>query len=384
VSSITCPGLYLHVPFCSAICPYCDFAVLVGDARRRRGFVEAVIAELSLCRGDDLPDIGGFDTIYLGGGTPSLLEPQQLAELLEAVEAEADCQAQPWIFLEANPEDVTAERVAAWVELGIKTVSLGVQSFDAEDLLFLGRAHSPAEARRSVELALGAGFATVSVDLIYGLPERPSASWRRQLETAAELGAQHLSCYQLTVHRKTVFGVRRRRGELAELPHDHQAELFRLTHRRLGELGFEGYEVSNFARAPEHRSRHNQKYWNHTPYLGVGPSAHSYSGRTRWWNHRHLSPWQAAVESGSRPVCEREELGQRDLALERLMLGLRTRAGVDLDELARRYGVDPRRSGQAILERFIESGELLIEGSRLRPTLEGLAIADRIARDLEI
>lgn len=378
------PGLYLHVPFCSTICPYCDFAVLVGGKERRESFVEALIAELGLCSSGDLPTVGGFDTIYFGGGTPSLLEPGQLERLLRAIGAGREPAAQPWIFLEANPEDVTTERLEAWLALGVRTLSLGVQSFDPDELEFLGRAHSPDQARSSVELALGAGFATVSVDLIYALPGQSHSSWCRQLEIAAELGSQHLSCYQLTVHHKTVFGVRKRRGELAEMPDPEQAELLLLTHRRLEELGFEGYEVSNFARSREHRSRHNTKYWDHTPYLGVGPSAHSYADGRRWWNHRSLGRWQASVEADKRPVAESERLDNRQLALERLMLGLRTRDGVDLGRLRRLYGFDPRETDAATVEHLIETGRLSLNGDRLRPTLAGLAFADGIVRDLRL
>jgi oxygen-independent coproporphyrinogen-3 oxidase len=344
--------------------------------------VEALLKELALCTAGDLPRIRQFETIYFGGGTPSMLEVKQLERILNAVGDRFALADDPWLFLEANPEDVTPARLSGWRRLGVRTLSLGVQSFDAEELRFLGRAHAPAEARRSVELALEAGFATVSADLIYGLPGQSAESWRRQLDAAVELGVEHLSCYQLTVHRKTVFGVRRRRGELDEMPESRQADLFLLTHRRLEELGFEGYEVSNFARSPEHRSRHNMKYWDHTPYLGVGPSAHSYSGRTRWWNRRKLGSWQAAIERGERPVAEREELEDRQLGLERLMLGLRTKAGVDLDEIRARYGVDPRRAQGGALDLLLESGKLVLDGGQLKPTLEGLAIADGIAADL--
>ena len=205
------PGLYLHLPFCSAICPYCDFAVLVGGERRRERFVNTLIDELRLCREGDLPVVDEVDTIYFGGGTPSLLEPEQLGRILRAVEEELAPAAEPWIHLEANPEDVTAERLGVWAELGVRTLSLGVQSFDAAELGFLGRAHAPEEARRSVELALAAGFATVSVDLIFGLPGQSPASWRRQLETAVELGAPaHLL---LPAHSASGDGVRSAKGE---------------------------------------------------------------------------------------------------------------------------------------------------------------------------
>lgn len=371
------PGIYLHVPFCAAVCPYCDFAVLVGDADRRERFVQTLIAEINLHSRAPFPP----DTVYFGGGTPSMLEPEQLARVLDALASRFELAADTRIFLEANPEDVTVERLRAWSELGVRTLSLGVQSFDPDRLGFLGRAHTPAEGRLAVELALDAGFDTVSLDLIYGLPGQGVASWQSDLEAAVALGPDHLSCYQLTVHSKTDFGVRKRRGELVELPDDDQAELFELTHRRLHDAGYPGYEVSNFARSPEHRSRHNMKYWDHTPYLGLGPSAHSYAGGRRWWNHRALGSWRRAVAAGERPVAGSEKLSDRELALERLMLGMRTYEGLDGEALRSDYGVDLTADSDA-LERLIGGGFVEREGARIRPTLRGLAIADSIAREL--
>ena len=187
----------------------------------------------------------------------------------------------PWVFLEANPEDVTPEACAAWRALGVRTLSLGVQSFSDEALRFLGRRHSGRQARAAVETALAAGFDTVSIDLIFGLRGQTAEDWRRELAAAVELAPQHLSCYQLTIHPRTRFGVQAKHGQLSELPEDDQATLFELTHRFLADAGWPAYEVSNFARGPAHQSRHNRKYWDHTPYLGLGPSAHSLAAAGR-------------------------------------------------------------------------------------------------------
>ncbi len=375
------PGLYLHVPFCSAICPYCDFAVLVAPEERRRRFADLLIAESAQAAADGFE---GFDTLYLGGGTPSLLEPDDLARLLEGVRRNLPIEDRAQISLEANPEDVTRERLAAWRELGVQVVSLGVQSFDAGELAFLGRRHTAEQSRASLELTLAAGFDTVSADLIYGLPEQSAGAWRRNLEAAIALGPDHLSCYQLTLHRKTRFGALHARGELAEFPEEAQAELFLLTHRFLGERGFPGYEVSSFAAALEHRSRHNMKYWDHTPYLGLGPSAHSFDGRTRWWNVRKLASYERRLAAGERPREESEELSREALILERLMLGFRTCEGVDLERLRRRHGLDLRARNGERIERLAAEGLLIDAGSSLRPTLSGLAVADSLAAAFEI
>jgi putative oxygen-independent coproporphyrinogen III oxidase len=391
-------GLYVHVPFCSAICPYCDFAVLTGGAEKRAGYVGDLLAEIAMYGGGGWSEDGGgaidlgasmvFDTVYLGGGTPSALAPEELARILGALRAALPVRADAWVFCEANPEDASADRVRAWRAAGVDTLSLGIQSFDTAALRFLGRRHDPGQARRSVELARQAGFRTVSIDLIYGLPAglpgATLASWRRDLEAAVEAAPDHLSCYQLTIHAGTPFGFRAGRGEIHELPEPAQAELFRFTHEFLADRGYLGYEVSSFARAPEHQSRHNRKYWDHTPYLGLGPSAHSFSGRRRWWNERKLRAWSAKIAAGGKPVAGGEELGGQELALEALMLGLRTRAGVDLARFRERYGIDLAARNDALIDRLATEGLLEPVAGALIPSVQGLSVADSLARAFEL
>lgn len=376
------PGLYLHIPFCSAICPYCDFAVLTGGPEMRARFVEHLLAEIRMWGADrDLfPEI---DTIYLGGGTPSALAPEQIAHILAAARETLSIRDDAWIFFEANPEDVTPESARAWRDLGVRMLSLGLQSFDAQALRFLGRRHTPDEARQSVEIARAAGFEIVSIDLIYGLAGQPPEIWRRTLTEAVALDPDHVSCYQLTIHEGTPFGFRLARGKMSELPDEAQADLFLLTHTFLRDHGLPGYEVSNFARSPEHRSRHNQKYWDHTPYLGVGPSAHSFSGRKRWWNERKIKPYQSRIEIAERPIAGSEDLTAEDLAIEALMLGFRTAEGIDLARFRERYGADLLAGNARLIERLEREGLLRTGGGRLVPTLEGWAVADSLARDFE-
>lgn len=377
------PGLYLHIPFCSALCPYCDFAVLTGGPERRRRFVDHLLLEISLWS----PERSGFDaidTIYFGGGTPSALTPDDIARVLDAAKRNLSIREDAWVFFEANPEDVTPESVRAWRDLGARFLSLGIQSFDAAALRFLGRRHTPEEARRSVELARAAGFETVSIDLIYGLPDQPVEIWQRTLEEAVALQPDHLSCYQLTIHEGTPFGFRLEREKMSELPEEAQGDLFLFTHQYLRDHGYPGYEVSNFARSPEHRSRHNQKYWNHVPYLGLGPSAHSFSGSQRWWNERKLKPYEMRIEGGERPIAGSEELTQEELALEALMLGLRTSDGIDLRSFRNRYGIDLLKENQPLVERLAGEGLVTVEETTLRPTLAGLAVTDSLARAFEI
>jgi oxygen-independent coproporphyrinogen-3 oxidase len=373
-------GLYVHIPFCSAVCPYCDFAVTVGRPEKRRRYAETLLLEIDLAA--DFP--AAFDTIYFGGGTPSLLAPEDLELLLGRLRTRLRFAGGPRIYLEANPEDVTGDSLEAWRRAGVATLSLGVQSFDASELAFLGRRHSPEASRRSVGLALAAGFETVSVDLIYGLPGQDPGSWRRTLELAVALGPHHLSCYELEIHRKTTFGKKLARGEIEELPEDARADLFLATHRFLNGAGWAGYEVSNFARGPEHRSRHNRKYWDHTPYLGLGVSAHSFDGERRFWNERSLPRYEAAIRAGRLARGGEEMLTEDERALEVLMLGLRTYAGIDLDRFERSYGVRLVEANEALIERYRTGGLVEVDRSHLRPTIRGLALADALAASLEL
>lgn len=367
-------GLYLHVPFCARVCPYCDFAVRTGDAARQRRYVEHLLAEIDLWA--DWPE--PIDTVYFGGGTPSRLDPDDVARIVARARQRLPVIDGARVFLEANPDDVSAATAAGWSTAGVTTLSIGVQTLDPRGLEFLGRQHGSEVARRAVETAHAAGFATVSIDLIYGLPGQTATAWRADMDRALALGPHHVSCYQLTIHQDTRFGLLERRSKLVQLPDDEQAALFRLTHEHMADAGMPGYEVSQFARGPEHHSRHNRKYWNHTPYLGLGPSAHSYRERRRWWNLRRTDPWQERIAAGRRPIEAAETLDLPALLLEALMTGLRTSAGVDLDELRRRWGVDLLEGNGPLLRRLCGDGLARLDGARLALTLDGLALADSV------
>jgi len=365
-----------------------------ASAARLR-FVSRLVEEVALAA-PEWRDPRPFDTVYFGGGTPSQLSAEELARVLEACRGHLTFETPaPWVFLEANPEDVTAAACAAWRALGVRTLSLGVQSFSDETLRFLGRRHSGRQARVVGETALAAGFDTVSIDLIFGVRGQTADDWRRELEAAVALAPQHVSCYQLTIHPDTRFGVQAKHGQLSELPEDDQATLFELTHRFLADAGWPAYEVSNFARGPAHQSRHNRKYWDHTPYLGLGPSAHSLAGpeagspARRWWNERGTARWEKRLAAGERPIEAQELLGPKDLASEALLLGLRTTAGIDLDGLRARYGVDLLAANDTLVARLVDEGHVVVradaEGGRwLVPTLSGMAVADGLAAAFDL
>lgn len=387
-------GLYLHVPFCSAICPYCDFAVARGRGADRERFVEALVEEIDLVdsaererdRTGEAEGFGTarFDTVYFGGGTPSALSLEQLGAIRRRLDAAFAIVPDTEWTIEVNPEDASPEWLAGWRELGFDRISLGLQALDDRALRYLGRRHDASEARASVERARTAGFRSVSVDLIYSLPGFDGGWWRRTLEEAVALGPDHLSCYELTIHDGTPFGRRRDAGRLRETGEDERAANFVATHRLLGELGYEGYEVSNFARTEGDRSRHNRKYWRHVPYLGLGPSAHSFDGRRRWWNVAQWKRWRDVIEGGASSVAEVERLTDRQLILEAVMMGLRQRSGVDCAALESRFGIDPAAGNAAQIEAWEKAGWLRVIGRRLAPTLDGMARADRLAAEWEL
>lgn len=391
-SAVRRPGLYVHVPFCARICPYCDFAVTRGGQERRAAFVRALVREVTLAAPVWRERAGAepFDTVYFGGGTPSLLDPGEVEAVLGALRERLPVAPEARLFLEANPEDVTPERLAALRELGVATLSLGVQSFDPAALKLLGRRHRPEDARRAVERALEAGFPTVSVDLIFGLPAAAQGAdaLRRDLETVVALGPHHVSCYQLTIHEGTPFARGVERGVIRELPDPAQRARYELVLEVLAASDYTPYEVSSFARASEdgadHRSAHNRKYWDHTPYLGLGPSAHSFDGRRRWWNERDLGAWEGRVRAGEWPVAGVEGLGTEELALETVMLGLRTADGVDLARFRERFGVDLVARNRELVEALAADNLVEVAEGRLRPTLRGFAVADGLPAGFEV
>jgi putative oxygen-independent coproporphyrinogen III oxidase len=373
-------GLYLHVPFCSAVCPYCDFAVLRDDPRLHESYLEALLREAEA----RVEELGGaeIDTIYFGGGTPSALSPDHLGRLIEGLHETLPLRSDARLHFEANPEDIDEDVLAQWGALGLHFLSLGIQSFRDAELRFLGRRHDGAQARRALERALASGIHTVSCDLIFGLPEQSPEDLRANVEVVAAMKPGHVSGYQLTIEARTPFGRRVAAGRWAPLPDPEQGRLFDELHEGLAAAGYEAYEVSNFRLRPEHASRHNEKYWDRAPYLGLGPSAHSFDGRRRSWNRRDLSDWRRAVMAGEGAVADREDLSSWDLIAESLMLGLRRPQGIDTAALRAASGWDLLTSGGPALERALAHGHLHREGRFIRPSRRGMAIADALARDL--
>ncbi len=390
-------GLYVHVPFCRRVCPYCDFFVLPIGRRRAapsggradalpygkhtgiEPFLGALVREIELRAESPEGARRRLATIHLGGGTPSTLTAEELDRLLTTARARFDVDADAEIAIEANPEDVSAAYAANLTRVGVNRVTLGIQSLDDEALRLLGRKHRREQALASLAAARAGGVANLGVDLIFAVPGQSLASWRETLDQVLAARPEHLSCYELTIEDGTELDRARRRGKLTPYNPDLTHQLFTETHERLTRAGYEHYEVSNYAREPHFRSRHNLAYWHHQPYLGVGPSAHSFDGRTRSWNHRDLAAWHDDVEAGRLPIAGSEELSPIELRREEVLLGLRCVDGFPLVAGGRRQ--DPPLPEPALSD-ALARGYLVRDGDRIRPTFAGMTLADTLARQL--
>ena len=367
-------GLYIHIPFCLSKCPYCDF-YSVSSLSMLPAFLEVLFQEMELYRGR----IGPCDTVYIGGGTPSLLNPWQLEAILTGVRENFQLLPDPEITLETNPADLEQASLASIRALGINRLTIGCQSFDQAILEFLERRHSASQAVNAIEAARSAGFTNVGLDLIYGIPGQGMEAWMDTLRRALSFAPEHLSCYQLTVEPETPLGIRYRQGAFSLPDEILQYEFFMKTAEMLEDAGYVHYEVSNFAGDMTLASRHNQKYWDHTPYLGLGPSAHSFSANRRWWNCRSADRYITALKSGHLPVEASESLTREQLQLEALYLGLRTKRGIHLQDYATRYCFNLLTQKEDRLTILQDEGLIAIEDGYLYPTRAGLAMADSLA-----
>ncbi len=368
------PGLYLHIPFCLSKCPYCDFYSSTSISAVPH-YLNALFKEMEMHRNR----FDSFDTVYLGGGTPSLLSPEQLERILISVRKNFSLISNPEITIETNPADLNQSFLESILEIGINRINIGVQSFDEKALGFLERRHTVKQAISAIEASRKAGFKNIGLDLIYGVPGQVIGSWLDTLKQAVAFSPEHLSCYQLTLEPKTPLGIRCQAGEFRIPGEDLQFEFFMKTSEFLEEVGYIHYEVSNFARRKIHTSRHNQKYWDHSPFLGLGPAAHSFQSNQRWWNHCSLEQYLAAINGGNLPVEKTETLTMEQLQLEAFYLGLRTKRGVCLEEFKNQYDYDLFIEKKKLLAKLEEEGFISIQNGYLYPTQTGLAIADSLS-----
>lgn len=372
-------SVYFHIPFCRKACHYCDFhfSTQLGSVE---AMVEAMERELAV-RAAGWQAMGSPGTVYFGGGTPSVLHPDHIARLLGAVRHHFPDGVWEEVTLEANPDDLTEERLAGWRAAGVDRLSVGVQTFDDALLGWMGRTHTGDEAEAAVRRAGEAGFKRMTLDLMYGLPGRDLAGWARDLERALALPVNHLSAYVLTVEPRTALGVRVARGLEREAPEEAVEAAYRHLCAEAEVRGWAHYEVSNFAAAGG-EAVHNARYWEGVPYLGIGPGAHGFTGQIRYANRPNNPLYLKAIQSGDALPEDRETLTRTDRYNEQLMTGLRTARGIDLHALETAFGMRPDRAEAAAWEAAVERGDLVETGGRWRIPEPRWLVGDAIAAEL--
>lgn len=373
-------GIYLHVPFCLTRCGYCDFNTYTaselgtGHGASRDTYVDAALAELDVAArvlGDRVPEVS---TVFVGGGTPTLLPLDDLGRLLRGIEDRFGLAVGAEVTTESNPESIDAAGLERLVGHGFNRVSFGMQSVVPHVLTVLDRTHSPGRPEQAVAEAWKAGFDHVSLDLIYGTPGESVGDWERSLQAALAAGPDHVSAYSLIVEEGTRLAARVRRGELAMTDEDDLADKYLLAEELLTGAGFEAYEVSNWATSEAARCQHNLAYWRGTSWWGIGPGAHSHVGGTRWWNVKHPAAYAARLSEGVSPVHSRELLTAEDRRVERVLLELRIADGLDRALLT--------ATESARVPDFVARGLAVLDHDRIHLTLQGRLLADGVVRDL--
>ena len=373
-------GLYIHIPFCKVKCHYCDFYSVADQEHLVEQLVDAVAQEIAQSDADAF--LYAIDTVFIGGGTPSLLAPEHIERMLLAVADKYDLSGVSEFTMEANPGEITGPQMVALRGLGINRLSMGFQSFDAGLLKFLGRLHSPEDSERAFAAARKAGFENINVDMIYNVPEQSMEVWQRDLQRLVDLAPEHISAYSLTVESGTELEQMVQTGGVTMPDVELDRSMLLWTRSFLESSGYSAYEVSNHARSGS-QCRHNLHYWRIEPYLGFGPSAHQYNGRERSWNIRHLPGYIENLERGETVVAGSERLSQSQVYHEKLIFGLRLAEGVSITQALGFSGsVEFVAHYGPVLRRW--EGRLEIDGERLRLTGAGVLLADAISTDLMV
>ena len=377
-------GLYVHIPFCINKCPYCDF-YSITDLSLKSEFIGALMQEMQLTRNDALQ----FDTLYMGGGTPSVLDAKNIGQIIENAHQSYEILDNAEITLEVNPGTITAEQLEAYRHTGVNRIIIGVQSFNQANLHFLGRIHTSTDANLAVKWTREAGFENIGLDLIYGLPEQTIKSWLLDLRHAVEAEPQHLSCYMLTCEPGTPLDKNRQEGLFQPLSERQVSELFETTLSFLSSHGYVQYEISSFALARSDRistensepnqSRHNQKYWSFVPYIGLGPSAHSFIELQRCWNHPSVKKYVHKLAKGRLPLEGKETLSLKQLMIETVYLGLRQTKGISVDDFDKKFGVSFKAMFGEITTSLEEKGLIKYYQNRCALTPRGMLFLDSIA-----
>ncbi|MCH4155780.1 MAG: radical SAM family heme chaperone HemW [Muribaculaceae bacterium] len=371
-------GIYIHIPFCKRKCSYCDFYSVAAKSDSMERYVKAVIDEAEMRIGE----LGGAEikTMYVGGGTPSLLSAEQLSQLIGGVRGQLTTDAVQEMTIEVNPDDITDEYALMLHKIGFNRVSMGVQSFNDDELQFINRRHTAQQATDAVNRLRAAGFDNISIDLIYGIPKQTQQTWRESVNQAIALDVQHISCYCLSYEEGTRLYMMRKLGKITECSDEECVAMYSTLVELLKKAGYEHYEISNFAKAGK-RSMHNSNYWNFTPYLGLGAAAHSYDGKNRRYNPSNIKEYAEKIGSGATAyTTESEEDWQRYNEL--VMIRLRTTEGLEAKSIERKFGQDLYRYFVKNAERHVNAGNLSKNDGHYRLSEAGVMLADMVIRDV--
>lgn len=369
-------GLYFHIPFCKQACHYCDF-YFSTTAKYQEELINSMVSEIALHEDWEYKKL---HTIYFGGGTPSLLSTRELSNLIDAVGRNFEIDTHAEISLEANPDDLTKKKLIDFKSQGINRLSVGIQSFNGKSLEKINRAHSARQAHEAIQLAMETGFSNLSADLIYGLPGSTSRTVKKDLVQLLEYQIPHISIYGLTVEHNTVFGRWVKKGRIVLPDNDEQAEQMEMIMELMDNHGYIQYEVSNFCK-PGYESRHNSAYWKGVPYLGIGPSAHSFDGTNRWFNINNNSRYLKSIARKEIPRTM-EFLTSKDRLNDYILTSIRTIDGCDLTFVKEQWHLDLREHNTSLIDRWIEMNYLTFQENKLALTKEGRLIADEIAYQL--
>lgn len=376
-------SIYIHIPFCEHKCIYCDFYSLVpsetktGNRSLEREFLSALEKEINL-QAEDSRFHETYETIFFGGGTPSLLQPAEIERILNLLASKFAIREDAEITLEANPGTVDKQKLLDFRTAGVNRISIGIQSFHDSDLQFLTRIHSAAGAKQCIQDCTAAGFENISCDLIYSLPHQTIQQWKSNLEQATAHHIQHISCYSLIIEPGTPLHTMVHTNQVIPTGEEQDAEFFEFTMEYLASLGYHQYEVSNFSK-PNFQCRHNQNYWNHQDYLGFGPSAHSFFTNERWWNIADVSSYIRHLNENTPAIAGREHLSESQRKEETIFLGLRS-DGIDLEQFQRTYSQDLFKEYQSVMATLIQQGYAQIIDHRFKLTSRGYMICDEICQ----
>jgi len=372
-------GIYIHIPFCKQACHYCNFHFSTS-LQYKNDFLAALLKEIQLQSANNYLQNQFVETIYFGGGTPSLLSNEEVKIIIDTIHHLFKVNPNAEITLEANPDDVSVEKLIGWKTSGVNRLSIGIQSLFDEDLQWMNRAHTATEAKQVIQKAREAGFETFTVDLIYGTPGLSDDKWKQNLDWVLQQHISHLSCYALTVEEKTPLFKQISQHQKQDIDPEQQRGQFLFLMDYMQQAGFEHYEISNFAK-PGHRSKHNSSYWYGTHYLGLGPSAHSFNGTSRQWNVANNQQYIQSLQQDMVPF-EKEELTATQQLNEYIMTSLRLMEGCDLHFVHEKFGPEKAIQLQQESMLFQQKNWLIEKNDHLLLTREGKLFADRIASDL--